>query len=168
MKTNRKAIIAVAAILVLACTLAFAACDPEVEENNVDKALSLASICTTTSVALSKDGTVYYSYTKTADGEAVVSDPYDTGVTADDFVDFDKEIKSGIKSGDLKVTENYYMEASGAVKLTAEIIDAEKTLGTEATGAVVAVDGNLITNTVNIFKVTYVDSNGYTVEISLS
>ena len=165
---NKKIFLAIIAIFVLACTLAFAACEPEETDNSLDNALALAAKCDTTQVTLSKGDTVYYSFEKSGDADAVIEDPYDTGVTAEGFVDFAKQIKAVIKSSDITVADKYYSESSGAVRLTATLNDAAKLLGVEATGAKLEVDCNLITNKVNSYKVTYVDANGYTVEIALS
>lgn len=168
MKTNKKIFVAIIALLIAVSALAFAACDPEEVDNSVDNALALAAKCDTTQVRLTKGETVYYSFEKSGDADAVISDPYGTGVTADGIVDFAKEIKSVIKSSDITVTDKYYSESSGAVKLTATFNDAASLLGVAATDAKLEVDGNLITNAVNSYKVTYVDANGYTVEIALS
>lgn len=165
---NKKIFLAIIAIFVLACTLAFAACEPEETDNSLDNALALAAKCDTTQVKLSKGETVYYSFEKSGDAEAVISDPYDTGVTADGILDFAKEIKSVIKSSDITVTDKYYSESSGAVRITATFNDAAKLLGVEATDAKLEIDGNLITSGVNSYKVSYVDAIGYTVEITLN
>lgn len=167
MKTNKKIFVAVIALVIAVSVLAFAACDPEKVDNSVDNALALEAKCDTTSVRLTKGETVYYSFEKSGDADAVISDPYGTGVTADGFVDFAKEIKSAVTSSDVTVTEKYYSESSGAIKLTATFNDAAKLLGVEATDAKIEIDGNLITNKVNSYKVTYVDESGYTVEIAL-
>lgn len=165
---SKKTILTVISVLLIACTLAFAACTPDEVDTSTDSALALASKCDTTAVTLTKGETVYYSFTKTGDQAAVVNDPYGTGVSAERFVDFAKEIKSAITVSDITVTEKEYSEASGLVKLSATLNDAAKLLGVEATGATLEIEGNLITNSVSAYKVSYVDSNGYTVEITLS
>ena len=54
------------------------------------------------------------------------------------------------------------------MKLSATLNDAAKLLGVDASDATLTIEGNLIINSVNAYKVVYVDSNGYTVEIALS
>lgn len=165
---SKKILLTVISVLLIACTLAFAACDPEEVDKSTENALALASKCETTSVTLTKGETVYYSFSKTGDQAAVINDPYGINVSAESYVDFAKEIKSAITASDITVTEKEYNVASGSVKLSATLNDAAKLLGVEASDATLSIDGNLITNIVSEYKVTYVDSNGYTVEIALS
>ncbi len=168
MKTNKRILFAVIAICVIACTFAFAACTPDEVDDGVNAAVSLASQCNTTSVKLVKDGKTYYSYEKSGDSGAVISDPYDTGVLAEQYVDFAKKIQSSVSSSDIKVSSKTYNADNGDVKLTATFNNAENSLGVKATDAVLKIEGNVKTNSVKVYMVTYTDANGYTVEISLS
>lgn len=168
MKTSKRIFLAVIAIIVAVCAFAFAACEPEEVDNSVDNALALAAKCDNTSVKLTKGETVYYSFEKKGEEQAVVNDPYQTGVAAENFVDFAKEIKAGFVADDLTVTEKSYTESTGMIKLSATFNDAAKLLGEGVSEAKLEIDGNLIVNKVNVYKVTYVDANGYTVEIALS
>lgn len=165
---NKKVFLAIIAILVLACTFAFAACDPEEADNSTDKALGLVSACDTTRVELTKGETVYFSFEKTGDGEAVVSDPYGTGISADKFIDFSKDIKSSVSSSDIEVTEKTYNEETGDITLKATFKDADKTLGVEATDATLVIKGNIVSNTLEEYSITYIDANGYNVAVTLS
>lgn len=165
---SKKMILTVISVLLIACTLAFAACTPDEVDTSTDDALALASKCDTTAVTLTKGETVYYSFTKTGDQAAVVNDPYGVGVSAEQFIDFAKEIKSAITASDVMVTAKEYNETSGMIKLSATLNDATKLLGVEASDATLTIEGNLITNAVSAYKVAYVDANGYAVEIALS
>ncbi len=165
---SKKMILTAVTVLLIACTLAFAACTPDEVDTGTDNALALASQCDTTSVTLTKGGTVYYGFTKTGDGAAVINDPYGTGISAESYIDFAKEIKSAITASDVTVTEKEYDKESGEIKLSATFNDASKLLGVEAKDAVLTIEGNLNDKTVDVYKVVYLDSNGYTVEIALS
>lgn len=167
MKT-KKILIALIAILIAVSALAFAACELEDADKSLDNALALASKCYTTCVRLTKGDVLYYSFEKSGESDAVISDPYDTGVTEEGIVDFTKNIKSSITAADITVTDKNYSEDSGAIKLTATFKDASKVLGVEANDAKLEVDGNIVSGKVNSYRITYVDSHGYTVEIALS
>ena len=167
MKSN-KILLALISVLLIACTLAFAACDPEEVDKSTENALALASKCDTTSVTLTKGETVYYSFSKTGDQAALINDPYGVNVSADKYIDFAKDIKSAINASDITVTNKEYDNATGSVKLSATLNDAAKLLGVDASDATLTIEGNLIINSVSAYKVVYVDSNGYTVEIALS
>lgn len=168
MKTSKKIIVAVIAMLAIACTLAFAACDPEEADNGVKGAIALASECDTTTVTLSKGDVVYYGLVKSGDSEAVVNDPYGTGVSADAFIDFAKELKASFSESDLTIVSNDYDSVGGEIALTATFKDAAKTLGVVSENVNLTIEGNLITKKVTKYVVTYVDSNGYDVNIALS
>lgn len=168
MKTNKKILFAIISIFVIACTFAFAACTPDEVDDGVNAAISLASQCNTTSVKLVKDGKTYYSYEKSGDSDAVISDSYGTGVSAEQFVDFAKKIQASVSSSDITVSSKTYNEENGDVKLVATFNNAENSLGIKTADAVLDIEGNVKENSVKVYKVTYTDANGYTVEISLS
>lgn len=165
---SKKIVLTVISVLLIACTLAFAACDPKEVDTSTDSALALASKCDTTSVTLTKGETLYYGFTKTGEQTAVVNDPYGIGVSAETYIDFAKEIKSAITVSDITVVEKVYNEPTGVIKLSATLNDAAKLLGVEASDATLTIEGNLITYSVSAYKVAYVDANGYTVEIAIS
>lgn len=167
MKTNKKILVAIVALFVAVSTFVFAACDPDIDDS-ADRALALAEKCTATSVSLTKDGKTYFSYEKSKDEEAVVSDPYGTGVDAAAYVDFAKAISTSLTAADLEVKENSYDKDSGEISMEASITDAERTLGVKTDDARISIQGNINDGSVKTYTVTYTDANGYTVTVSLS
>lgn len=167
MKTSKKILVAVIAILITACTLAFAACEPDEVDDGIDKALALASSCDKTSMTLSSGGNVYYSFTAEKDGDVKVNDPYSTGINPAQFIDFAKEITIALSVSDLTMNEYEYSAEGGSVRFSATIKSASEVLGADAENAVIMVDANVITEEMNVYKVTYEDAQGYTVEINL-
>lgn len=157
---NKKILITALLVVTLAVVLTAVACE-KTKTDNLDLVLGYASECTSLKVEVCKDGATVYVYDN---GE--VTDEYGLNIDVSSIVGKAGEKGLALKKSDLKEGYSFSVEDNKAT-LTAQLADAEKLLGVNAT-VNVSVKADLSAKSVTEYKVGYTDKNGYDVVITLS
>lgn len=158
MKT-KKILIAVSLILVIALAVTATACQ-KTETDDLALTLKYASACTSLKVEMSKDGESVYVY-----DNGTVTDKYGLGIDVSTIVG--KAGDGGLLLSKSDFKDGYAFEVKDKkATLEGKFADAEKLIGVKAEVSV-KISADLAAGKATEYKVTYTDSNGYDITITL-